>query len=206
MKTSLIIPTCCVAAIFACLLAASPVAAAVTLGDGSYDATFSASENGADFGGTISHSGALDVESYEDLNFAGQTIGFSAKLNSDLSLRLSLEPLGASSFTYPLVGAFELTSLDFLMDGSPAVISDITYNATRSNIGQYQGAGDFIPPTISFTVDSATISWGYDGSGLAGDQPFVWFDISTRTVPEPSTSFLLLVGATFLGRKVRRSA
>ena len=86
------------------LICAGPAAAAVTLGDGSYDVAFSVSEAGADFAGTKSVSGGLGVEAFDSLEDGVRSIGFSATLDSDLALRLSIEPLGASSFGYPLVG------------------------------------------------------------------------------------------------------
>jgi len=189
-------------AVVCALTGAGPAAADVTLGDGSYDIAFSATEAGADFAGTKSSSGVLDVESWDSLQDGSRTIEFAAKVNSDLALDLTIAPLGASSFGYPLVGTFELTGLDLLVDGNPADIIDVTFDAATTNIGQYADAGEFIAPTISFSATSATISFGFDGSGLAGDQPVVSFDLVV--IPEPGAMTMLLVGGTLLARRVRR--
>jgi len=95
-------------------------------------------------------------------------------------------PLGASGFSYPLEGAFELTGIDLLVDGNPASITGVTFDAAKTNVGQYQAAGEFIPPTISYTGTSAKITFGYSGSSLAGDQPDIWFNVATAAVPVPA--------------------
>ena len=184
------------------LIAAGPAAAAVTLGDGSYDVAFSVSEAGADFAGTKSVSGGLDVEAFDSLDGGVRSIGFAATLDSDLTLRLSIEPLGASNFGYPLVGTFVLTGLDLLVDGSPADIKSVTFNAATTNIGQYADADQFIAPTISFSGTSATIAFGFEGSGLAGDQPRISFDVTT--VPEPEEWAMLVAGGSLLAWQVHR--
>ena len=174
------------------LIAAGPAAAAITLGDGSYDVAFSVSEAGADFAGTKSVSGGLDIEAFDSLDDGVRSIGFAATLDSGLALRLSIEPLGASNFGYPLVGTFVLTGLDLLVGGGPADIKSVTFNAATTNIGQYADADQFIAPTISFSGTSATIAFGFEGSGLAGDQPRISFDVTT--VPEPEEWAMLLAG------------
>jgi len=187
-------------AVVCTLIGAGPAAAVVTLGDGSYDIAFSVSENGTDFAGTASVSGSLDAVASDTLSDSSRFIDFDASLNSDLSLRLFIGALGASSFGYPLVGTFELTGLDLLVDGSPAAINGITFDAATTDIGQFADAGDFIAPTISFSGTSATIAFGFAGSGLAGDQPDIYFDITTApvtTVPVPAAVWLF--GSGLLG-------
>lgn len=187
-------------------------AATVTLGDGSYDVAFSISENGSDFAGTASASAGLGGSAFGTLSDSSvpfpRYIDFEAVLNADLSLRLFIGALGASGFSYPLLGTFQLTGLDLLVDGSPAGISGVTFNAARTNIGQYAGAGEFVSPAISFTGTSATITFGFDGNGLAGDQPDIWFDVATSTVPVPAA--LWLFGSGLLGlagrTRIRKTA
>jgi hypothetical protein len=186
------------------LIVAGPAAAAVTIGDGSYDVAFSVSEAGADFAGTKIISASLDAEAFDSLDVGMRSIGFAATLNSDLALRLSIEPLGASSFGYPLVGTFVLTGLDLLVDGSPADINVVTFDAATTNIGQYVDAGEFIAPTISFSATSATIAFGFDGSGLAGDQPRISFNVTTETIPEPEACAMFLAGGPLLASQVHR--
>jgi hypothetical protein len=174
------------------LIFAGDAAAAVTLGDGSFSVAFSITEAGADFAGVKTISASLGTEAFDSLDVGGRSIGFAATLFSDSKLRLSIEPLGASGFSYPLVGTFMLTDLDLVVDGVPADINGVTMNAAMTNIGQYADAGDLIPPTISHSDDSTTIAFGFGGSGLAGDQPRIWFNVATAAIPEPATFGLLL--------------
>lgn len=181
---------------------ATPASAAVSLGDGSYDITFSVDEAGADFAGNVSAAGSLDSTAFATLSDGSRDIDFSVTLNSDLTLRLSIAPFGASAFLYPLVGTFVLTGLDLLVDGIPAGIKGVSFDAAATDIGQYADAGAFLAPTIATSGTSATISFGYRGNGLAGDQPWVYFDV-TAAVPEPGSWALLLAGAALLGWRVR---
>lgn len=128
-------------------------------------------------------------------------IDFTATLNSDLSLVLAIAPFGdASSFPYPLVGTFELTGLDLLVDGSPAAINGVTFDAATTNIAQYTHAGQFMAPTFSFSGTSATIAFGFSDFDLAADAPLISFDLTTApvsTVPVPAAVWLL--GSGFIG-------
>lgn len=164
------------------LIGAGPAAAVVTLGDGSYDIAFSVSENGTDFAGTTNVPGTLDTAAGGTLSDSSRFIDFGASLTSDLSLQLFIGPLGASGFGYPLVGTFELTGLDLLVDGSPAAINGVTFDAATTNIGDYQDGGQLIAPTISFTGTSATIAFGFADWQLAGDQPEIYFEVTTAPV------------------------
>jgi hypothetical protein len=181
---------------------AGPATAAVALGDGSYDLTFSVNEAGADFAGSTSVSGSRDAEAFDTLSDGSRYIGFSARLNSDLTLRLSVEPLGASGFVYPLVGTFVLTGLDLVVDGIAANVKGVSFDATATDIGQYANAGDFIAPTIAYSGTSAAIAFGFYGSGLAGDQPWIYLDVTTA-VPEPGEWPLLVAGGPLLAWLVR---
>lgn len=183
--------------------ATGPADAAVSLGDGSYDVLFSVDEAGFDFAGTKSVSGSLDAEASDTLSDGSRYIGFSAVLNSDLTLRLSIEPWGASGFGYPLVGTFVLTGIDLVVDGSPAAIQGVSFDAAATNIGQYADAGDLVAPTIAYSGTSATIAFGYHGSGLAGDQPRIYFDVTTA-VPEPAEWAMLVAGVPMLAWLARR--
>lgn len=139
---------------------------------------------------------------FDSLDVGLRSIEFAATLGSNLALRLSIAPRGASSFGYPLVGTFVLTGLDLLVHGSPADINSVTFDAATTNISQFVDAGDFIGPTISFSGTSATIAFGFAGSGLAGDQPQISFDVTT--VPEPEEWAMLLAGGSLLAWQVRR--
>ena len=105
-----------------------------------------------------------------------------------------------------------LSDLDFkTMSGQPADITGATFNPNGNGYsGFFQsddnptGAPPVADPSITSTANSVTVEYGSDWGGqLSADWPVLRFDV--ETVPEPSSTAVLLTGLVSLGLIRRRS-
>lgn len=163
---------------------------------GTYDVTFAVSTNGSTLSdGPTSTTVGSPVSASIDIPPMPFTFAdFSSDLMSDGTLEVSMLATNALNFGYPTDVSIMLTAVSLADAGVAGPIVDVAFDAARTDLGQYADAADFDGPTVSFTGDSITIAFAYDGPGIAADGPFLYFDVKTGSspaaIPEPGAALL----------------
>ena len=98
--------------------------------------------------------------------------------------------------------SFTLSDLNFQSAGQPRDIIGVAFNRPASNVDEFQAGPGLAAPSLSFTANSVTVTFGFFSADLAADGLRLRFDVTT--VPEPSTMVLILTGLSALGVIGRR--
>jgi PEP-CTERM motif len=99
--------------------------------------------------------------------------------------------------------SFILSDLNFTTGGQPRDIASFVFNRAASDVDSYEAGPALGDPTVSFTANSVTATFGFFSKELAADGPIFRFDVTL--VPEPTSLFLLSgLGALCLRRRTAR--